>query len=103
MKEFLEQLGFEDITPNNPLDMMYYSLNEHFECDKPFHSLYRKITDNGIITFIMHSNEGDLNYINIVSKYRNKWQKAQQIAPSKYVKQITFDLLTCVEASILTL
>lgn len=102
MKEFLEQLGFEDITSDNYLDTIC-SLNEYFEWDKPFHALYRRYADNGIITYIMHGTEGSIEYINIVSIYGTKWVKAHQMVPSKYIKDVTFDLLVRVEASILRL
>lgn len=100
MKKFLEQLGFEDITPDNPLDMMY--LNEYFDY-KLHNALYRRAADNGIITYIMHSNEGMMHYVTILSKYGYKWEKAQQLVPSDYIMNVTFNLLTSTEASVIRL
>lgn len=102
MKDFLEQLGFKDITPDNPLELMY-SLTEFFDWYQPTHSLYCRTSDNGIITYIVHGSEGDMHYIAIVSKKGYKWTKAHQLAPSKYIKNVTFYLLTSTEASVLRL
>ena len=102
MREFLEQLGFEDITPDNPFDMKY-PLNEYFDLDKPFHAFYRRVADNGIITYIGHRVEGDTHHIDIVSNYGLKGVKAQQLAPGKYIKDLTLDLLLRAETTILRL
>ena len=102
MKEFLEQLGFEDITPDNPF-YMKESLNEYFDWDKVFNALYRRINDNGIITYIMHGTDGNRHWVDMISIYGHKWVKAHQQAPSEYIKDITFKLLTSIEAKVLTL
>ena len=102
MKEFLEQLGFEDITSDN--FFMKYSLNEYFDWDdKYFNALYRRINDNGIITYIMHGTNGYIDCIGIISKYGHKWQKSYQFVPNEYIKEVIFKLLISVEAKVLRL
>lgn len=102
MKEFLEQLGFEDITPDNPF-YMKESLNEYFNWDRLFNTLYRRVNGNGVITYIMHGAEGNIHHVGIISKYGYKWRNAYQFAPSEYIKEVTFDLLTLNESIVLRL
>lgn len=102
MKEFLEQLGFEDITPDNPF-YMKESLNEYFDWDKAFNALYRRYADYGIITYIMHGIEGNRHWVDMISIYGHKWLKAHQLAPSEYIKEFTLDLLMRNEVSVIRL
>ncbi len=102
MKEFLEQLGFEDITPDNPL-YIKESLNEYFDWDKSFNALYRRYADYGIITYIMHGIEGNKHCVDIISIYGGNWIKAHQLAPSKYIKDLTLDLVMRTEYSVIRL
>lgn len=101
MKEFLEQLGFEDITSDN--FFMKYSLNEYFDWNKVFNTVYKRVNDNGITTYIMYGTEGNIYHVGIISKCGHKWRNAYQFAPSKYIKEVTFDLLILNEAIVLRL
>ena len=98
MKEFLEQLGFKDI-----ISYVKYPLTEYFDWNKPFHAIYRRYSDNGIITYIIHGIAGDKHWVDIISIYDTKWLKVHQLAPSEYIKEATFDLLTSTEARVLRL
>lgn len=96
MKEFLKQLGFEDIT-NSP-KTKYQKV--YFDWDKAYDGVYRRSSDNGVISYIMYGFEGGRYWVDIVSKYGYKRMKAHQLAPGEYIKDIISKLLLEVETKV---